>query len=89
MIRSAAHLVLKKARQKRRRRLKCGIIGFFLGLPLLALFVRRQKPEMNASNYLGIVRSKVLNVASKINRINLQGVFCQIIVNDYVCHMLS
>ena len=63
--------------------------AFSLVCLLLALFVRRQKPEMNVSNYLGIVRSKVLNAGSKINRINLQGVFCQIIVNDYVCHMLS
>ena len=65
--------------------------AFSLVCLLLALFVRRQKPEMNVSNYLGIVRSKVLNVASKINRINLQGVFCQImlIVNVYVCHVLS
>ena len=63
--------------------------AFSLACLLLALFERRKKPEMNVSNYLGIVRSKVLNAGSKINRINLQGVFCQIIVNDYVCHMLS
>ena len=52
--------------------------AFSLVFLLLALFVRRQKPEMNVSNYLGIVRSKVLNVASKINRINLQGFFGQL-----------
>ena len=66
--------------------------AFSLVCLLLALFERRQKPEMNVSNYLGIVRSKVLNVVNKINRINLQGVFCQImsiVINVYVCHMLS
>ena len=52
--------------------------AFSLVCLLLALFVRRQKPEMNVSNYLGIVRSKVLNAVSKINRINLQGVFGQL-----------
>ena len=52
--------------------------AFSLVCLLLALFVRRKKPEMNASNYLGIVRSKVLNAVSKINRINLQGVFGQL-----------
>ena len=52
--------------------------AFSLVCLLLALFARRQKPEMNVSNYLGIVRSKVLNAGSKINIINLQGVFGQL-----------